>query len=141
VWILIWATAREDLTPLFQIGKSSFFGQLNCSNGIIMKPKESDWKKFRNSLDKWRERYLKRKNDEIRAILEDNDLNETEKFWDIVDFQKNESKILRNCLDGYSRSKMSLHMALMKKYEMICQEDIEEFSEELQEHLKNIERI
>jgi hypothetical protein len=32
-------------------------------------------------------------------------------------------------------------MALMKKYEMICQEDIEEFSEELQEHLKNIERI
>jgi chemotaxis methyl-accepting protein methylase len=75
-----------------------FFGQLNRSNGIIMKLKESDWKKFRNSLDKWRERYLKRKNDEIRAILEDNDLNETEKFWDIVDFQKNESKILRNCL-------------------------------------------
>jgi len=106
-----------------------------------MKPKESDWKKFRNSLNKWRERYLKRKNDEIRAILEDNDLNETEKFWDIVDFQKNESKILENCLNGYSRSKMFLHMALMKNCEMICQEDIEEFSEELQEHLKNIERI
>ena len=114
---------------------------MNSSKGILMKPKESDWKKFRNSLDKWRERYLKRKNDEIRAILEDNDLNETEKFWDIVDFQKKESKVLRNCLDGYSRSKMSLHMALMKKYEMIYQEDIEEFSEELQEHLKNIEKI
>jgi hypothetical protein len=42
-----------------------------------MKPKESDWKKFRNSLDKWRERYLKRKNDEIRAIIEDKDLSET----------------------------------------------------------------
>ena len=106
-----------------------------------MKPKELDWKKFRNSLDKWRERYLRRKNDEIRAILEDNDLNETEKFWDIVDFQKNESKILQNCLDGYSRSKMSLYMALMKKYEMICQEDIEEFSEELQEYIKNIVRM
>ena len=111
------------------------------SKGIIMKPKESDWKKFRNSLDKWRERYLKRKNNEIRAILEDNDRNETEKFWDIVDFQKNESKILRNCLDGCSRSNMSLHMALMKKCEMICREDIEEFSEELQEYLKNFERI
>ena len=106
-----------------------------------MKPKESDWKKFRNSLDKWRERYLKRKNDEIRAILEDKDLSETEKFWDIGDFQKTELKILRNCLDGYSRSKMTLHMSLMKKYEMICQEDIEEFNEELQEFLKNIERI
>jgi len=36
---------------------------------------------------------------------------------------------------------MSLHMALMKNYEMICKEDIEELSEELQEDLKNIERI
>jgi hypothetical protein len=106
-----------------------------------MKPKESDWKKFRNSLDRWRERYLKWKNDEIRSILEDENRNETEKFWDIVEFQKNESKKLRDCLDGYSRSKMTLHMALMKRYGMICKDDIEEFSEELQTHLKEIERI
>ena len=106
-----------------------------------MKPKESDWKKFRNSLDKWRERYLQRKNDEIRAILENKNLNETEKFWDIVEFQKNESKKLRNCLDGYSRSNMTLHMAIMKRYGMIFQDDIEEFSEELQKLLKEIERI
>ena len=106
-----------------------------------MKPKESDWKKFRNSLDKWRERYLQRKNDEIRAILENKNLNETEKFWNIVEFQKNESKKLRNCLDGYSRSNMTLHMAIMKRYEMICQDDIEEFSEELQKFLKEIEKI
>ena len=106
-----------------------------------MKPKESDWKKFRNSLDKWRELYLKRKNEEIRTIIEDNNLDETEKFWNIVDFQKKESKILRDCLDGFSRSNMVLHMALMKKYKMIGEEDIEEFSEELQELLKNIVRI
>jgi len=48
---------------------------------------------------------------------------------------------LRNCLDGCSRSKMTLHMAVMKKYEIICKQDIEEFSDELQEFLKNIERI
>ena len=106
-----------------------------------MKPKEADWKRFRNSLDKWRERYLEKKNDGIREILQNREMNETEKFWSIVDFQKTESKILRNCLDGYSRSKMTYHMAIMKKYEMIGQEDIEEFSEELQELLKNIERI
>jgi hypothetical protein len=120
--------------------RSTHTGDSERSNRTIMKPKESDWKKFRNSLDKWRERYLKRKNEEIRAILEDKDLSETEKFWDIVEFQKTESKILRNCLDGYSRSEMTLHIALMKKHEMICQEEIEEFSEELQEFLKNIER-
>lgn len=32
-------------------------------------------------------------------------------------------------------------MALMKKFEMINQEDIEEFSEELQKHLENSGRI
>ena len=106
-----------------------------------MKPKESDWQIFRNSLDKWRERYLKWKNDEIRSILDDKNRNETEKFWDIVDFQKNESKKLRDCLDGYSRSKMTLHMALMKRYKMIDQDDIIEFSEELQNLLKELERV
>ena len=106
-----------------------------------MKPKESDWKKFRNSLDKWRERYLKWKNDEIRSILEDKNRNETEKFWDIVEFQKNEAKKLRDCLNNNSRSNMTLHIALMKRYKMIDQDDIDEFSEELQRFLKEFERI
>jgi len=105
-----------------------------------MKPKESDWKKFRNSLDKWRERYLKRKNEEIGAILQDSNLSETERFWNIVEFQKMESKILRNCLDNISKSDISLNLALMKNHQMISQEDIEEFSEELQALLKNIGR-
>ena len=105
-----------------------------------MEPKKSDWKKFRNSLDKWRERYLKWKNDEIGSILEDKNRNETQKFWDIVEFQKNEAKKLRDCLDGNSRSNMTLHMALMKRYKMIGQDDIDEFSEELQKFLKEFER-
>jgi hypothetical protein len=45
-----------------------------------MEPKKSDWKRFRNSLEKWRESYIKRKNIEIRAILEKNNLSETEKY-------------------------------------------------------------
>lgn len=106
-----------------------------------MKPKESDWKKIRNSLENWREGYLKRKNDEIRAILGNDNLNETEKFWEIVGFQKKESKKLRDCLDGFSRSNMLLHMALMKRYKMIGEDDIKEFSEELQEYLNEINRF
>ena len=106
-----------------------------------MKPKESDWKKFRNSLENWRERYLKQKNDEIRAILENKNYDETEKFWTIVEFQKNEAKKLRDCLDGNSRSNMTLKIALMKRYGMIYQDDIDEFSAELQKFLKEFEKI
>jgi hypothetical protein len=108
---------------------------------VHMKPKESDWKRFRNSLDKWRERYLQRKNGEIQAILQNQNSSETEKFWKIFDFQKRESKKLRDCLDGNSRFNMILDIALMKKYEMIFEEDIEGFSTELQEFLRNIQRI
>ena len=106
-----------------------------------MKPKESDWKRFRSSLDKWRERYLKRKNAEILAILEDKYLSETEKFWNIVQFQKTEAKILRNCLDGFSRSNMDMHMSMMKEVGMIRKEDIAEFSNDLKEYLGRIGRI
>lgn len=106
-----------------------------------MEPKKPDWKRFRNSLEKWRESYIKRKNTEIRAILEKNNISETEKFWNIVEFQKKESKKLRDCLDGCSRSNMSLRMALMQKYEMIYDEDIEEFSDEIKELMKEYKRI
>jgi len=103
-----------------------------------MDAKKSDWKKFRDSLDNWRERYLKRKNEELMSILKKKDLDETKKFWDIAEFQKTEIKILRNCLDNYTRLNLSLHMALMKKCGMIDQEDIKEFSAELQDMLKEI---
>ena len=54
-----------------------------------MKPMKSGWIKFRDSLDQWRERYLKRKNDEMRAILEDEKLSETDRFWNIKVMKQN----------------------------------------------------
>jgi hypothetical protein len=44
-------------------------------------------------------------------------------------------------LDGYTKSNMTLRMALMQKYEMIGDVDIEEFSEELQELMKKYKGI
>ena len=104
----------------------------------MSKPKESDWKKFRNALEKWRERYLARKNDDIRSILNDAKRNETEKFWDMVAFQKKEAKILRECLDGYARSNMFMHMLMMKRYGMIDEKDLIDFSQELRETLQGV---
>jgi hypothetical protein len=100
-----------------------------------MEPRRSDWKMFRESLDEWRERYLKWKNEEIKLLLENKNRNDTEKFWDIFNFQKEESRKLKDCLDGLSRSKMTLQMALMMKYKMIDREDLKRFSEGLQNFL------
>lgn len=97
---------------------------------------KSDWKHFQSSLSPWRERFITRLNQDIRNILDDNNLTETEKFWNIVEFQKEKAKVLRDCLDGYSKSRMGTHLLMMLNYEMITDVDLEGFSEGLREWIK-----
>ncbi len=96
------------------------------------RPKEFDWKKFRKIVPELRERYLEEKNKELTAILTDTEKTPTEQFWDTLDEMKKESKILRDCLDGHSRTKMLFYMMLMCGHRLIKREDIAIFSEELQ---------
>ena len=103
------------------------------------KPKESDWRRFRDSLPHWRERYLININKQISVILDDTDKTATEKFWDIYEFQKKQSKILRFCLDGYSRSNMNLKLLGMYNCGMVGDEDLEYFSDELKEKISKWE--
>lgn len=101
----------------------------------MSKPKESDWRRFRDSLPQWRERYLININKQISAVLDDPDKTATEKFWDIYEFQKEQSKILRYCFDDYSRSDMNLKLQGMYNYGMVGDEDLGFFSDELNEKI------
>ena len=107
---------------------------------MIDKPLESDWKSFSKHVPDWRERYLARKNKEIVAMLENNGKTPTEIFWDTKQFITDEAKILTSCLDGHSRSKMTLSLQLMFRYGLIGEADLAEFSEELREIILSINR-
>jgi hypothetical protein len=96
---------------------------------------ESDWRKFRDMVPKLRERYLADRNARIVAVLADPTKNETERFWNAMEQMEREAKILRQCLDGHSRSKMFLYMLTMIRAGMITKEDSEVFSEQLQKDL------
>ncbi len=98
-------------------------------------PKESDWKRFRKLVPELRERYLKGKNHEILNLLTAPGKTPTEQFWDAFDKMKKERKILVDCLDGHSRSKMFMAMALMCRYGMLNEDDLAGFSNELQDSL------
>ncbi len=98
-------------------------------------PKESDWRKFRTMVPDLRERYLEAKNQELVNILTGSDQTPTERFWSTFEQMKKESKILRDCLDNHSRSKMSMSMMLMLRDGMLKKEDLNEFSDELREQL------
>ena len=99
------------------------------------KPKESDWKQFRDIVEYLRERYLKEKNKELVEILTSSSKTATEQFWATLDIMKKEKKILQDCLDGHSRSKMFLSMCLMLRHGMLNEDDLKGFSEDLQDQL------
>jgi hypothetical protein len=101
------------------------------------KPKESDWKQFRDMVEFLKERYLKEKNRKLDQILADSERTATDQFWDTFEAMKKEKKVLQDCLDGHSRSKMYFSMFLMLRHGMLKEKDLKAFSEELQEQLTN----
>src|SRR5437868_9937234 len=92
---------------------------------------ESDWRKFRDMVPKLRERYLVERNARIVQMLTNPVKSETERFWDAMEEMEREARVLRQCLDGHSRSKMWLYILTMIRAGMLRKEDIEVFSEEL----------
>ena len=104
---------------------------------MIDKPLESDWKVFRKYVPEWRERYLKQKNVEISAVLDDSGKTPTDQFWDAKQMMKDEAKILVSCLDGHSRSNMIMSLLLMFRYGLVKEPDLDLFSEELKGHVLN----
>ncbi len=100
---------------------------------MYKKPQESDWKKFRSMVPELRERYLRTKNEELAAILNDESLSPTERFWEIEERSRETAKVLRSCLDGHSSSRMALFMMEMSNHGMMAEEDIADFSEEIRQ--------
>jgi hypothetical protein len=96
---------------------------------------KSDWKIFQKRVLEWRERYLLKKNCEIVGILTDEGKTPTERFWEAKKRMKEEAKVLRDCLDGHSRSKMEGYLLLMHRHGLIQNADLIEFSEALREQV------
>ena len=101
------------------------------------RPLESDWKTFEKRVPEWRERYLLRKNKELVGILTDESKTSTVRFWDAKKKMKEEAKVLIDCLDGHSRSKMQWYLLLMHRHGLIQDSDLKEFSEELRGQILN----
>lgn len=96
---------------------------------------ESDWKRFRAMVPALRERHLAPRNVRLSALLTDPKKNETERFWSAMEEMEREARILRECLDGHSRSRMWLYLVMMIRYGMFTREDLAGFSEGLQQQL------
>lgn len=91
---------------------------------------KADWKHVQERLPIWRERYLDRRTRELARILTDGDGTPTERFWAARDAFDAEDRILRDCLDGYTKSRMPERLALMHRHGVIDDADLDGFSDE-----------
>jgi hypothetical protein len=98
-------------------------------------PAESDWKMFRSIVPALRERYLRARNTELMAVFQSESLTPTEQFWKVNKRMEEIGGILRTCLDGHRRSQMMHAMRLMHHHQMITDEDLNGFSEEVRERI------
>jgi hypothetical protein len=107
----------------------SFQRMIMNQNGVL----ESDWKKFRDSLEAWRERYLESQNARLAAMLVEPGKTPTERFWAVQEETQKQARILRDCLDGESRSRMFIMLLSMRQAGMITKADLADYSEKLRE--------
>lgn len=105
------------------------------------KPKESDWKTFKKIVPEIRERYLQRLNAELSEILQDQALTPTEQFWTLQERVREVAQILRDCFDGHSRSKLLMFLLLMRRHEILIDEDLKQFSDEIQNQIEDFSNM
>ena len=100
-------------------------------------PTKSDWKTFQAILPELRERYLEKKNREIASLLSEPGKTSTERFWASEEKIRKEAKILKGCLDGYTKGSMKERVLIMHRHGMFLEEDIFRFSETFQAEFRS----
>ena len=100
--------------------------------------KESDWKLLRKKLPGWQEAFMDKLNHEYLAILNSDDAP-SQKFWALEDRIWKDKKHTGVAAD-MRRSRMVLNLLNLLDEGAITMEDLDEFSEELQEEIKTYRR-
>ena len=100
--------------------------------------KEQDWKLFREKLPLWQEAYLDRLNQEYIQLLSGAG-NASEKFWELEKRIRRDQNSVGVVAD-MRRSQMYSNLLSLLGNEIIREDDLDGFSEELSETLKDVVR-
>ena len=98
---------------------------------------EKDWKLLRKKIGGWQEAYMDRLNQEYMKILQDEELAPSQKFWALEKRIQNDKKDTGVIIE-MRRSMMVLNLLSLLNDGAITMEDLEDFSEELKEKIREI---
>lgn len=102
----------------------------------MCEPTKGDWKKFREKLPCWQERYMETLVKEYAAYLLGEEAAST-KFW-TLDARIKKDRRLPGVQLAAEKSSMVWDIALLIKDRAIGMEDLDDFSGELQEEVRRI---
>ena len=97
--------------------------------------KEKDWKLFRKMLPGWQEAYMERLTKEYIELLS-SDRQASDKFWTLDKRIKDDKKCTGVIVRDISRSHMLQHIIDLIYEGAITEEDLKDFSEDLQDTVK-----
>lgn len=93
---------------------------------------EKDWKLFREKLPEWQEAYIERLIKEYAELL-DGDASAPEKFWALDKRIRADRQSLGVRVNEVSRSKLQNILTGLIIENVIAEDDLQDFSDELQE--------
>ena len=100
--------------------------------------KEQDWKLFRKKLPLWQESYMDKLNQEYIRLLSGEGLA-SDKFWELEKRIHTDKRSVGVVAD-MRRSQMYSNLLSLLVNEIIREDDLDGFSEELSETIKNVAR-
>ena len=100
--------------------------------------KEQDWKLFRKKLPAWQEAYMDKRNQEYIGLLSGEGLA-SDKFWKLEKKIREDKRSIGVVAD-MRRSQMYSNLLSLLVNEIIREDDLDGFSEELSETLKDVVR-
>ena len=96
---------------------------------------KKDWKLFRERLSDWQENYMKGLVKEYVDFLNDDTKHASEKFWELEKRIREDKRSIGAVVD-MRRSQMYSNLLSLLANEIIQEDDLDGFSEELAETIK-----
>jgi len=103
-----------------------------------MRIAESDWKVFKKVREKALDRYCRRVLEQCERICRDETQSAHERYGMLYGHIKAADKDMAKAFDDFRRSTALLCLMLMHRYDLLAEEEIREFSDQVQQTLEEV---
>ena len=103
--------------------------------------KESDWKVFRKLRELALERYCERVLEDVRRLVNRRNRGPHERYLQLWELMRKHDKTIAICFNDPRRSQAFIQLANIDAEDLLTEEELNQFSEEMQEQLETIREL